>query len=253
VRRSDLKTIKRPSIKDQVFAQLRDQIVRGSWIPGSKIPSEKELAEGMGVSRVSVREGLQMLVTLGLLETRHGEGTFVREFTGDTYMNDLFPLLTLGKAGLFHVLEYRRVMEKGTAAIVAEKATDETIRGLESCYANMEKCRDDVTAFAVADLDFHLYLAKATGNPLIIKVTDIIRSILTVSMENIVSTLGVKDGLDYHKRIIEAVKARDAALAERLMEEHVVRTIERVRGETDLLGARKEAKPHKATTRKSGG
>jgi GntR family transcriptional regulator, transcriptional repressor for pyruvate dehydrogenase complex len=228
--------------------------VSGAWSPGSKIPSENELAEGLGVSRVSVREGLQMLVTLGLLETRHGEGTFVREFTGDAYMNGLFPVLALGKAGLFHVLEYRRVMEKGTAAIVAEKANEEIIRGLEACYATMEECEDDDTAFAVADLDFHLYLAKATGNPLIIKVTDIIRSILTVSMENIVSALGVEDGLSYHKRIIEAVKARDPALAERLMEEHVVRTIERVRSETDLLGARKEARPRKpAGTKKRGG
>jgi GntR family transcriptional regulator, transcriptional repressor for pyruvate dehydrogenase complex len=205
--------------------------VRGAWKPGSKIPSENELAEGMGVSRVSVREGLQMLVTLGLLETRHGEGTFVREFTGDTYLNELFPLLALGKVGLFHVLEYRRVMEKGTAAIVAEKATDEIVRGLEACYAGMERSKDDVAAFAMADLDFHLFLAKATGNPLIIKVTDIIRRILTVSMENVVSALGVKDGLSYHKRIIEAVRARDPAQAERLMEEHVVRTIERVRDE----------------------
>jgi GntR family transcriptional repressor for pyruvate dehydrogenase complex len=208
-------------------------------MPGSKIPSENELAEVLGVSRVSVREGLQMLVTLGLLETRHGEGTFVREFTGDTYMNGLFPLLALGKTGLFHVLEYRRVMEKGTASIVAEKATDEIIRGLEACYATMEKCREDVTAFAVADLDFHLFLAKATGNPLIIKVTDIIRSILTVSMENVVSALGVNDGLDYHKRIIEAVKARDPAKAESLMEEHIGRTIERVR-EADLAGSGKK-------------
>jgi GntR family transcriptional repressor for pyruvate dehydrogenase complex len=165
--------------------------VRGGWKPGSKIPSENELAETMGVSRVSLREGLQMLVTLGLLETRHGEGTFVREFTGDAYLNELFPLLALGKAGLLHVLEYRRVMEKGTAAIVAEKATDEIVRGLEACYETMEKCKGDVTAFAIADLDFHLFLAKATGNPLIIKVTDIIRSVLTVSMENVVNKLGV--------------------------------------------------------------
>lgn len=71
---ASLETIKRESVKEQVFAQLRDQIMKETWKAGCKIPSENELAEGMGVSRVSVREGLQMLVTLGLLETRHGEG-----------------------------------------------------------------------------------------------------------------------------------------------------------------------------------
>jgi GntR family transcriptional regulator, transcriptional repressor for pyruvate dehydrogenase complex len=227
--------------------------VRGAWRPGGRIPSENDLAEGMGVSRVSVREGLQMLVTLGLLETRHGEGTFVREFTGEAYMNGLFPVLALGKTGLFHVLEYRRIMEKGAAAIVAERATEETVRGLEACYATMEACRGDNNAFAIADLDFHLFLAKATGNPLIIKVTDIIRSILTVSMESIVLALGVEDGLIYHKKIIGAIKARDPALAERLMEEHVDRTIRRLRDETDLMGARKEARPRKAAAAKKTG
>ncbi len=203
----------------------------------------------MGVSRVSIREGLQMLVTLGLLETRHGEGTFVKEFTGDVYLNGLFPVLALGKTGLLHVLEYRRIMEKGTAAIAAEKADEETIRGLEACYAAMEECKNDITAFAIADLDFHLHLAEATGNPLIIKVNDIIRSILTVSMENIVSALGVKDGLTYHKKIIDAVRAHDSALAERLMEEHVVRTIERIRAEIDAapVDRGKQASVHSAT------
>jgi GntR family transcriptional repressor for pyruvate dehydrogenase complex len=205
----------------------------------------------MGVSRVSIREGLQMLVTLGLLETRHGEGTFVKEFTGDVYLNGLFPVLALGKTGLLHVLEYRLIMEKGTAAIAAEKADEETIRGLEACYAAMEECKNDITAFAIADLDFHLHLAEATGNPLIIKVNDIIRSILTVSMENIVSALGVKDGLTYHKKIIDAVRSHDSALAESLMEEHVLRTIERIRAEIDAapVDRGKQASVHSATNK----
>ena len=76
-----LKPIKKESVRVQVFWQLRDQILRRTWPPGSKLPSEKELCQTMGVSRVSIREGIQHLVSLGILETRHGEGTFVREWS----------------------------------------------------------------------------------------------------------------------------------------------------------------------------
>jgi len=229
-----LKAIKRQSLKEQVFIQLRDQVVRRVWEPGSKIPSENELSIAMGVSRVSIRGGLQMLVTLGLLETRHGAGTFVREFSGDIYLNELFPMIALGKSRLFHVLQYRHVMEKGTVTIVVEKATDVTIGGLEECYANMERNVADIPAFARADLDFHLFLARATENPIIIKVTDIIRNILSASLEDIVSALGVEDGLRYHKKIIEAIRDRDSVEAQRIMEEHIVKTIERLRDEAKL-------------------
>jgi DNA-binding FadR family transcriptional regulator len=229
---TQLKRVKKESIRTQVFRQLRDQVLRRSWPPGSKLPSEHELARSMGVSRVSLREGIQRLASLGILETRHGEGTFVRELTGEIYFNPLIPLLALDPADIFHVLEYRRIVERGSAALAAERATEQDLADLEAVYALMQATRDNVAGFARADLEFHLVLAKATGNPVLIKVNNVLRSVLGISMENIVSTLGVIDGLHYHRLLIDAVRARDAAEAERLMEEHVVRTVERLRNES---------------------
>ena len=229
---TQLKRVKKESIRTQVFRQLRDQVLRRTWPPGSKLPSEHELARSMGVSRVSLREGIQRLASLGILETRHGEGTFVRELTGDIYFNPLIPLLALDPADVFHVLEYRRIVERGSAALAAERATEQDLTDLEAVYELMQATRDNVAEFARADLEFHLVLAKATGNPVLIKVNNVLRSVLGISMENIVSTLGVSDGLHYHRLLIDAVRARDAAEAERLMEEHVVRTIERLRTES---------------------
>ncbi|HUZ16959.1 MAG TPA: FadR/GntR family transcriptional regulator [Spirochaetia bacterium] len=229
---NDFKRIKRTSVRAEVFEQLRDNVLRGTWKPGTKIPSENALRLALGVSRVSIREGIQRLVSLGILETRHGEGTFVRTYNGEVYLNELLPMLALEKTGIFQVLEYRRVMEKGTIALVVEKAGEAEIDELERHYARMVESTNDVRAFAMEDLEFHLALAKATGNPIIIKVNDIIRSILSVSMENIVESLGVTDGLTYHKQILDAIKARDSARAEALMEEHLVRTIERLQRQT---------------------
>ncbi len=230
-----LKPIKKESVRGQVFWQLRDQILRRTWPPGSKLPSENELSRTMGVSRVSIREGIQHLVSLGILETRHGEGTFVRELTGGQVpFNALIPLLVLDDIDILHVLEYRRIVEKGAAALAAERATDRDLAEMEAVYGQMVQLRDDVAEFARADLEFHLVLAKATGNPVIIKVNNVLRSILEVSMENIVSTLGMEDGLHYHRLIIDAIRVRDAEAAESIMQEHVDRTMVRLKAEAGV-------------------
>ena len=123
---------------------------------------------------------------------------------------------------------------KGAAALAAERATDQDLAEMEAVYEQMVQVRDNVAEFARADLEFHLVLAKATGNPVIIKVNNVLRSILEVSMENIVSTLGMEDGLHYHRLIIEAIRARDAQAAESIMQEHVDRTIVRLKAEAGL-------------------
>jgi len=212
-----------------VFWQLRDQILRRTWPPGSKLPSENELARTMGVSRTSVREGIQHLVSLGILETRRGEGTFVRELSGQVSFNALIPLLILDEIDILHVLEYRRIVEQGTAALAAAHASEQDLADLEAVYDQMDQFQDNISEFARADLEFHLVLAKATGNPVLIKVNNVLRSILEVSMENIVRLLGTRDGLHYHRLIIEAVRARNAESAESIMQEHIVKTIERLK------------------------
>jgi len=151
-------------------------------------------------------------------------------------------MLALDPADLFHVLEYRRIMEKGTVVLVAEKATPEDIAELKLSYAKMVQQKHDIRGFAHSDLEFHLDLARASGNPIIMKVNSIIKDLLSVSMENIVETLGTRDGLDYHQRIIDAIEAHDTLLAESIMEEHIVRTIQRLctEGGYTMLQSRRE-------------
>jgi GntR family transcriptional repressor for pyruvate dehydrogenase complex len=226
-----LARVKRAKIREQIVVQLRDQIVRGVWPPGSKIPSENELTRQLGVSRVCLREALQNLASIGLLESQQGGGTYVKEYSGEILFNSLFPMLALDKTDVLNVLEYRGIVEKGTAALVAQKARTKDIEALEAAYQEMMRQKKNVHAFARADLDFHLALARATGNPIVIKVNDIIRDILSASMDKIVLSLGVSDGLSYHRRILDAIKAHDTRLAESLMEEHILKTIKRLQAE----------------------
>jgi GntR family transcriptional repressor for pyruvate dehydrogenase complex len=102
-----MKKLRRESISEQVFQLLKEKIIKGDWGPGSKIPSENQLCELLDVSRVSIREAIHKMVALGILETRHGEGTFVRESLADVYFNELVPFFLLDRPDIIKILEYR--------------------------------------------------------------------------------------------------------------------------------------------------
>lgn len=223
-----IKPIKRSSISNEVFEQIKAEIISGEWQPGTRIPSESEFVKMFNVSRITVRQALQRLITLGLLEIRQGEGTFVKELSAGIYMNSLIPMLLLDNTEIMQVLEFRRIIEVETGALAVERATEDDIENLQSIYDKMLKHKDNTEKFADEDLNFHIALAEITRNSLVIKVNYIIKDILSVSMGAIVSSLGVIDGLHYHKKIIESLRSRDRNKVKMIMEEHIVRTIERV-------------------------
>jgi len=229
VRRTRLTRVRRTSVKQQVFEQLRDGIVRGTWPAGTRLPSENALTVKLGCSRISVREALQMLASLGLVETRQGGGTFVRPYSGEVLLSPLLPMLALTRTDVLHVLEYRRIVERGCAALAVERAGEAEVAELERACAAMRTSTQDLRAFAKADLEFHLALAMASKNPVLVKVNTVIRDVLSASWKEIVHVLGTRDGLHYHRRILEALKARDAVAAVALMEEHITRTIDRLK------------------------
>lgn len=229
-----MKRIKRNNISNQVFEQLKEEIITKRWAPGTKIPSENELTNMLGVSRITIREALQRLVILGLLETRQGEGTFVKELSPGIYMNSLIPLFFLDPPGTIEVLEYRKVIEVGSIALAVQKGTEEDINKLEEIWEKMKMYKDDIDRFAEEDLNFHLALAESTRNSVIIKTNYIIKDILKHSMHNIVHSLGTVDGLYYHKEIINAIKERNVVKAQELMKEHVERTILRLSQESAI-------------------
>lgn len=174
-----------------------------------------------------------MLASLGLLDTRHGGGTYVREYTGEIFLNPLLPLLALDKLDILHVLEYRKIAEKGNVSLAVKRAGSAEIEELECAFRAMEERENNPRAFAEADLSFHLLVAKATRNPIVMKVNAVIADILKISMYDIVESLGPKDGLYYHRKILDAIINRDVPLAETLMEEHIERTIRRLKRKRD--------------------
>lgn len=220
-----IKQIKKNSVGNQVFEQMKKQLLSGEWKQGEKIPSENELAEAFGVSRVTVRQAVQKLTVLGLLETRFGEGSFVKEAKPGVYMNGLIPIAYLGPNSLNEVLEFRRTIEGVVAELATEKITNKEIVELEKQLQDMEKNRDNLERFSGADFQFHLVLAKATKNSLFIEMFNIINDVLYDAMTKIVEKRGNSAGLHYHRLIIDAIKERDAQKVRSIMDEHMEDTV----------------------------
>lgn len=213
--------IKRVNISEQVFVQLKDQILRGEWKQGDRLPSENELAAALGVSRVTVRQAIQRLTALGLVETKLGEGSFIRTLTPGTYMNHMIPMAYLNDNSMLEVLEFRRAIESTTAELAAQKADEQDIRTLEDILQKMRADKDDMRKFSRADFEFHLELAKMTKNSLIIETYNILSDLLKTALERIVSRRGNSQGLYYHDLLLQAVKEHDSEKCRRIMTEHL--------------------------------
>ena len=223
--RSTIQPLKRVSVRLQVFEQMKNQILKGVWKPGAKIPSENQLTTLFGVSRITVREALQKMIALELLETKHGEGTFVKELTADLRMNALIPMMLLTKNDLLDVLEFRKTIEAGIIGLAVDRADEDGIAELKRLLLKMKKFKNNAAKFATYDLEFHFALGRMTRNPVIIKVLFILKDILSASMEDIVRSLGVEIGIYYHTIILDSVRKADKERARQLMQEHIEATV----------------------------
>ncbi|MDR1903631.1 MAG: FadR family transcriptional regulator [Treponema sp.] len=226
--------VKTASLRVQVYTQLKERLMQGVWKIGEKLPSESELCAQFGVSRVTVRAAIQQLEILGLVETKHGDGTFVKNFSSIEKLDTFHPLMQVEKKqDLITVLEYRKIIEKGTMGLAQEKASAEDISFLEETYRTMVNAKKDMAAYTCADLAFHYRLAEITRNPIIIKVYEILNDILSTAMTDIVNLLGRDLGLIYHRKLIDSLKKGDKDKSEALMEEHIEMTIQAIKKRGD--------------------
>ncbi len=216
-------------IKEQVYEKCRDMIFSGSWKPGDKIPSENQLCEFLGVSRVSVRSALQSLEAQGYIEIRRGEGSFVKPFSISSSLELLYPIMALGEKDIVDVLQFRLILEPHFMPYVVQEASKEDIAFLEDILDEMDKRKDDTPLYARLDEQFHLKLVDIISNTVLSKVYTTLLKVFNSTWQEVCETLGPEAGLYYHGCIIEAIKKRDIQEASRVMEEHVLDTYNRVK------------------------
>jgi GntR family transcriptional repressor for pyruvate dehydrogenase complex len=227
-----LKPIKPKRIADQVFEQLYEMIFRGEFKPGEKIMTERELSEAFQVSRTSVRDAINKLVVMGMLEQRQGQGTFVCRPGGKTH-SFMAKVMSSQNAGLQDLLEVRMGLECNAAALAAQRAGDGDIEFLEKSLAEIEKQVNEGRLGSSADTQFHMAIAYATHNPLQVYLMKQFYDFLAYGIkENLFTLYGESRKFEtiqkQHAQIVSGIKARDpmrAYLATKQHIEYVIQTI----------------------------
>ncbi len=220
--------IDKKSIGRQVYDQMLDNILNGVWPPGTKLPSENELGQMFGVSRVPIREALRKLNTMGITQTRQGEGSFVLMVTPGMFMNSLLPMLVWNRKSMMDILEYRRIVEPENAALAALHADQTDIENIAATIEDINRIGRPALEFAIADMKFHLDIARATKNSLLFNVSNVIRDVMVSYYRKINELMGIDRALKYHRLIFEAIRDKDPEQARRWMQEHIATTVEDV-------------------------
>ncbi|MEU0068688.1 FCD domain-containing protein [Streptomyces sp. NPDC006332] len=164
------------SAVDKAFHGLRHMIATGRLAAGERIPPEGDLCEELGVSRGSLREAVRMLAALGVIEPRHGSGTYVSQLRPEDVIGSLsLTLELLPLSGLLEVYEIRRVLEAHVAAQAAARCTPEEVGTLFSLIESME-ATDDPTKASELDHRFHSEIARIGGNPTLASLLSVFRA-----------------------------------------------------------------------------
>lgn len=226
---TNITRIRTAKVADVVFNQMKECIASGTWKAGEKIPSEADLSDVFGVSRVSVRNAIQRLVGMGLLTIKRGDGTYVSTVGAADYAETLLPILMIDRPDLLSILEFRQLVEPALVSLVVNRCSHEDIEFLRSTLEEMREAsmENDYKRFSENDLAFHMHIATATGNDLVEKIFHIVNDVLSYGMDNVVSIVGLADGLFYHEKIIEAIEKKDAELASKCMAEHLSNAVKK--------------------------
>ncbi|MCO6009786.1 FCD domain-containing protein [Actinoallomurus purpureus] len=202
---------RRAALSDQVIARLRQQITSGAWPVGSRIPTEPELAERLGVARNTVREAVRALAHNGMLDIRQGSGTYVvatSELAG--VMQRRF-----AAADRRDVTEVRGALEAAAAGLAAERRTEEDLRRLDALLERREKAwaSGDRDLFVDADAAFHLSVVAASHNEVMAELYADLGQVIRDSLrEHFGAELSPEEYMD-HARLLDAIRARDADTA----------------------------------------
>ncbi len=217
-----LNPINRPSIVDEVIDRLIALIVKENLKPGDKLPTERELISRLSIGRSSLREAIKTLSAVGALEVKRGSGTIVGHGDTSILAKPLAWGMFLSRSTVGEIIEARSVIETALVGWAAERRSDEDISIIGEILDKLEKNKNDKKTYIEYDLKFHLAIAKAAQNKVLIQVLNIFQHILRVWMEiTYDETQGANASMIAHHGMFEAILAMDADSARGIMHDHI--------------------------------
>lgn len=211
-----MRALKKTNLSEQLILQLAESIREGELDPGDRLPSERELAKRMKVSRATVREGLRVMESHGLIAIRPGSGTFIANGSPEGLA------IALSHIAVRDVFELRRLLEPSICFLAAERATPDDLSRLESILTEQERSVGEQRTSADVDGTFHRALAEATHNIAIVQLGAALIDVIALSRAPSYQTRQrALNSLDSHQRILGAIKAHAPEKARHLMDEHI--------------------------------
>jgi GntR family transcriptional regulator, transcriptional repressor for pyruvate dehydrogenase complex len=218
----DISPIKSTRIYEEIIRQVKAMIAEGRLKSGDRLPPERDLAEKFLVSRASVREALRALESLGLVAIRPGEGTFVREISVDTLVEPLALVMLSQRQALGELFEARRLLEPALARLAATRATPEDIGEMERILDEQAKEIASGRTGLLQDAQFHAAIGAAAHNRAITRIAHAIMDLLAQSREDSLNAPGRPTrSHESHRRVLAAIRVRDAEAARLAMLEHI--------------------------------
>lgn len=222
----NLKPIKPKCISDQVFEQVRELIYKGAFKTGQQILPERDLAISMAVSRTSVRNAINKLVTMGLLEHRQGQGTFVSS-PDNRKGNPLAAAMATDEATLDDLLEVRMGLECNAAMLAAQRATYTDLIAIEKSLEEMEADLEATDKISTGpDAAFHMAITFSTKNPVLIHLMRNFYDFLFVGIKKNLTHMyldrtALEAVIVHHRAVFEAIRRRSGPDAFEAMRTHI--------------------------------
>ncbi len=238
------RVVRKTRVSEDIIEQVRDLLTSGRLKPGDRLPAERELARALSVGRSAVREAIRAMESLGIVEARAGEGTFVTALASNAGPDPVSAPLYQSWNTQHKLFEVRRVIEPDLAALAARRATAEQIERLRTILDDQAALIRQGETGVKPDTMFHYTIAEATGNEVLVRIVDSLMDLLTKTREvSLQHDERRKRSLKQHQGILRAIQTRDERAAERRMRNHILDVEELVFAGRTLASAESAAFP----------
>lgn len=213
--------IRRLAITDEVISRFKDLIHQGVLVPGSRLPSERELATVLGVSRPTLRQALKALQVLGIVRSRQGDGSYLAEITSDVLRAPLDFSIALKGPAKRDLFETRQTVEVRLAGLAAERRTDDDLARLRSALAAMKESAGLPDAWCENDIRFHACIVDAAKNAVMASIYEMLSHLLVQSRQESVRLLtDYEASFNSHQRVFDEIERRNPVGASEAMIDH---------------------------------
>lgn len=216
-----LKKISKNTVAAQVINQLTDLIKNGDVKIGESLPSEREMSEQFGVSRPPLREALRALEYAGIIETRYGDGVYVKSCVFPSESAPLFSTL-LNQYTLEEMIEMRKIVEIAAVRMASERATAEDLEMLRNVHSKAQRNIQSIDKFVDCDLAFHCLIAEMARNSMLLDTVQAMRKLMGEFNHELLNNQGYRMTVfEQHTVICDAIFRRDIAAAVEAMHAHL--------------------------------